>query len=112
VRDAHDDSRRAAVRGGEPGADVERDALSPAGEARGREERVEGRGEVASLVLLQEGVHRERADLGDGRLENVVHERGEVGVLAAEESPLGEHGEEDVLAAARGVGVTAEEAQH
>ena len=58
----------------EPLADVEGYSLSPAGEARRREEGVEGGGEVLALFLLEEDRDGQRVDLGDGRVEDVLHE--------------------------------------
>jgi hypothetical protein len=57
VRDAHDRRRCLALDGLHPRADVERRALSPRRERRRREQRVERRREVLSLLGREELVH-------------------------------------------------------
>jgi hypothetical protein len=59
VGDAHDGGRCSPGGRRHPGADIERDPLSPAGEHRGGEQRIQGRGELATIAAREECIDSE-----------------------------------------------------
>ena len=92
-------------------ADVERVALQPELEAGRGEQVVERQRELEAVLLREEGVEVEHADLGERRLLDLRDQRGEVERLALGPRRAEDAREQDVLAALDRVGVDAEERQ-
>ncbi len=99
VRDRHDRGAGLAVGRPQEGSDVERGALGPGRERRGRQQAVEPESEGLPVGGREEGVQVEHAELAQRRLQHLADERREVEAASLAPRRLDEVGQEDELAA-------------
>jgi len=111
MRDGEDGDARLALGGVEKTPNVQGLALEPGAEARGCQEVVELNGEFHPALLGVDTVEVHDADGCEGGLLDVADEVGKAHAAPGVPGGLDDVGEEDVLAAADGVGVNAEQGQ-